>query len=281
MNINKTKIIIDSRVRLPFEYVKGSENERFALAEKLTDDLFQKIKDLYVIDETNLYTKKITAVSKKIIGKKIQEILPKSLNIRIKGLVDEFRNRPDTIGTTYFISHENDGAHHVKEVGIMMEVTEDKKINYDDVGTLMHEFRHVIDGILNPKMDVRALKVSKNGNPFKKILQKYIFDMHFNFLDRMIFDIKLNMKMRKLSEEMKIDALQEMRYVVKSEINAYSNDLKYQEEINRNLGVESDLGGELRLSDLHFDRKLKFINKKLYRTIKKARKNHTQTLHRT
>jgi len=280
MNIKSPKIIIGPQVRLPFDYIKGSEAKRFACSEKLTNDLFQKIKNLYVTTETDSYTTKTTAVSANVIEEKIQEVLPAPLNIKINELCDEHKNSPDTVGSIYWRQNEKDKSLYINEVGILMNLAKDMKVNYNDVNTLLHEFQHIMDGILNPKIYSRSLKVAINGDPLKTLFHKYInIDEKFNFLQRIVFNIKLNKQMRKLPDELKIDELQEMRNVIKSEINAYSNNLKYQTEINKNLGIKENLmSNEQRLAAFDFDRKLKFLNKKLYRTIKNQHKKHAREI---
>lgn len=283
MNTTFPKIKLDNQIRLPLEYIKGTEKMRFAYSTQLTHDLFQKISEIFVINETESYTTKTTAVSKEIILEKIQEILPQPLNITIANLLDTDKSTPDTQGTTFFGYCKGEEVCTIYQQGIKMPLTENEKISVDNVWILLHEFTHVMDDIINPKIEIREMKTLLYKIFPSDLFHKYINtdDKKLNLFNRIILNLKLNKQMRKLTDEQKIDVLQDMRYVIKSEINAYSNMLKYQKEIDKNLGINENLKtDEQRSSEYDFNRKLKFINRKLNRTLIKARKKHTRELNK-
>lgn len=277
MNI-APKIKLMPQISLPFDYIKGSETKRFIQAEKLTNDLFQKVKDLYVSTKSDLCSTQIIAVPKNVIEEKLQEILPKPLNIHIMEFQEEDKSTPCTKACPYFEWQENDGNIHILGGGIKMPLTEDKKVREEDIYLLMHEFRHIFDLICNPKISIADAKRTDSLN------QLFLEDINinknkFNFINRIIFNFKLNKQMRKLSDEQKVDNLQNMRYAIKTEINAYSKMLKYQDILDKKFGLVRTLKTDKqKLSEYDFDRKLAFLNEKLYLTIQEIRKKHAKKL---
>lgn len=275
MKVNSPKIRISNQVSFPLDYIKGTEEQRFAYSRRLTEDLFQKVYDLFPTKETNLWVTKTISVSKKIIEKKIQEILPKSLNIKISNLIDTNKHTHDESGSCYFVWTEKNGIYNIDEKGIWMPLAENKKICADNMYILLHEFTHIMDYTINPKICLREAKISFNKTFPSDLFFKYINtdNKKFNFINKAMFNTELERYMRDLSDEQKVDILQMMRYAIKSEINAYSNGLNYQTEIDRHCGIDRNLKSDKqRLSEHDFDRKLIFINKKLSRTLSKTRK---------
>lgn len=273
MNVRLPKVKISPELRLPIKCTKGSEAECFALAEKLTDDLFQNIKDLY--------TKDNTAVSKEVIEEKIQDILPVPLNIKIRELTALKSKEHCCLGTMYISSQDNDNNEFlVNEAGVEMPLTEDGRVYYDNIWILMHEFRHVMDYILCPKIIMKshaANRANLANNAFTvfnaKVLQS---DNKFNIKNRISCYLKLKKLLQNQSQDAKIDILQHIRNLIKSEINAYSHMLEYQFIINDNVGAEQNLKTDKqRLSELDFEHKLKFFNRILYRKIRNVRKNNS------
>lgn len=279
MNTVLPKIKLGSHIRIPLEQIKGSEKERFAYSTQLTHDLFQKVSELFVTNEMDSYTTKTTAVSARIIEEKIQEVLPQKSYIIIENLMNTDKATSDTYGTIFTTHNENEGVYTITQKGIKMPLTKDGKICADNVWVLLHEFTHIMDYIINPKIEIREFKTNLDTTFPDDLFHKYIntSNKNLNFFNRIILNLKLNKHMRNFSDEQKIDILQDIRYVIKSEINAYSNMLKYQAEIDKNLGINQNLKtDEQRLSEFDFDHKLKFINKKLSRTLVKTRKKHVK-----
>ena len=273
-----SKIVLQMgpKIRLPLDYIRGTEAQRFAIATKLTDDLFQKIKDLYVIRSDDSYITKTVGVSAKIIEEKIQEILPKPLNIHISEFQNKYKaDRRNACGTIFYkCKIVSDGIYSVYEQSIKMSLSKDKKVCCENIHILIHEFRHIMDYITNPKIAIRDIKYIANGNLFNSLVFKYInIEKKFNIFNRIGFNYKLDRQMHKLPDELKVDVMKHMRYLIKTELNAYSKSLKYQTIIDSNLGINGNWKTDKqRLSEFDFDRKLKFINRKLYREIKKIRK---------
>lgn len=279
MKIDVPKIIIRAQARLPFEYVKGTENERFAKSAQYTNALFQELKAILTVTETDEYVRKTTTVSTDIIMEKINEILPKPVNITIYKLTED-NLHPKVKGYASPSFTIENKTIYIDGYKIEVPVNNNNKFEFGNCWILLHEFTHIMDYILNPK------RTSSMYANIKEIIPKKLYTTHlynnqkeFNTINKILLNFELNRYLYKLPDKQRVDVLQWIRLALKTEKNAYSNTYKYQAQLDKQLGLNRYIAtDEEVLSEYDFDQKLEFINNKLRKTLIKIRKKHAKNI---
>lgn len=213
MAINK----LANTVRVPLKYTAGSFKERQIKANNLTEEfyrLFEKeIKDNYTI------------FSFSNILDKMQKIAPdKKLMFNIKTV----RGNKYGAYTEYLYDKKKD------IIGVSMDLPGiSRSIRPAYLSYLIHEFQHVSDQIFHPKYIARAQSLSHKrllNKKYDRFYDKYYYCVEEYHTEKQKQDILENVKIRTLNfikkqnTESKLDFLQDMRYSLESEIQAYAKE---------------------------------------------------------
>lgn len=128
-----------------------------------------------------------------------------------------------------------------------------------------HEARHFFDHLFNPKMNLTRFTNQYNNKSFDNNINK-IRDMFFIDFEEPVFMKLFKSEVRKelepVSDEIAIDVLQKIRYQLKTEINAYSDEMKF---LKKGSGRIKNFFQISRLKNFlsnyaKFEKKLKFTN---------------------
>ena len=222
MIINK----LTSNVKIPYKLSKGSHKQRQIKSDILTDNLFKHING--IIKDNN------SAFSYMELQRLIQEILPyKNLNIIVKNMEKESSDY-DAICEVLYNANKEIKAICIK-LGGGGNYVESKFIP-----TFMHEFQHVADDIFHPKFLSRLQTLNKKNyanEKYDKFYDKYYYGSEFiegkqdkkNVLK--LIKHKTQKFLKGLNTEDKINYIQDIRYSLMSEIEAYKRQIKVAKEL--------------------------------------------------
>lgn len=270
---------LSSSTKLPLKTIignigakNGSESKRFELAEKLTEDFFQSIKD----DLVQL------SIPLDVLEKHADETFAGKVNVRFKPL-----EKGETTANAGIIYNSETALTD----GIKMHLNSDSKgeVNFGYTYAIMHEFRHLCDMITNPKLMARSVKRfnkfydtnGTNNSVYKDFLySKKPLSETKESLDK-IFD---TLSFYETYDEI-IDFLQHSRYSLKSEYNAYKRTFEYQDRMNNYIGECYNCKNDRDLTEYKemvkeydFENKIKYLNEQLAKVLKNAREEHKMDL---
>lgn len=255
-------------VKLPLKYIKGTEAERFAVAEKLTDDFIALAKGEFA--NSSAYC---------VIPKKLEKMIQKLLPAKIKLKLVPLKNNELYAHTSLSLKQPD---MIVKKHLINIKFTQDEKIELSEVYNLSHELRHTLDYITNPKLLARKMSMFEKG--YKNKLNRFIMDKFLytqNSLSKIKFVRKSALKIASLfqSTDEQINFLQNARYTLKTERNAFKKMFEYQTKTHNacGLNIKNKSDRDI-LNSFDFDSKIQTINKQLKTVLKKAREAQRKSL---
>ena len=265
---------LSEAVRIPLKYTKGSVAHRQNMANAAVDDFYklfeQEIKDDYTI------------FSFENISDKIKKVLPENkLYIEIKNK----RSRNYEAYTEYLYNKKNNNA--IEGVSINLTAI-GRSIRTVHIPELMHEFQHITDQIFHPKYLARAQSLSRKKilktNNYNKFYDKYYYCVEDFKSEKNKKDILENVKIRtinfikKLGINEKLDILQDIRYSLESEVQAYAKEKAYAQKLkDMGLSYKKDSLYDMPKHTL-FREKIEVVNEILSDVIKTERKAHSQRL---
>ncbi len=206
-----------SSVKLPYEITKGSFAQRQAKADAFTEKLYQnlssELKDDYTILRFNDLQKKIT-----------DTLADKNIKIIVQNLTEENSQNCDGICEVLFNANRDIRAISIGMGGISSSV---RSVH---IPPFVHEVQHFADDIYHPKYLSRLQRLNKQGLAGKKYDNFYDTYYYCPEIVESKHDKKDALKLiknqtkkflRGLSVSQKIDYIQDMRYSLISEIEAY------------------------------------------------------------
>lgn len=263
-----------SSVKLPYEITKGSFAQRQEKANNLTEKLYQnlssELKDDYTILRFNDLQKKIT------------DTLPdKNIKIIVQNLTEEDSQNCEGICEVLFNTNRDIKAISIGMGGISSSV---RSVH---IPSFVHEVQHFADDIYHPKYLSRLQSLNKQGLAGKKYDNFYDTYYYCPEIVESKQDKKDALKLiknqtkkflRGLSVSQKMDYIQDMRYSLISEIEAY----KRQREVANDL---KDKGFMIKNFDLEnypqqclFEEKIKLLKSIAIEYIAKERGKHVSRL---
>lgn len=261
-------IKLSSCVKLPLKYIKGTEAKRFTLAEKLTDKFVELAKEDFA--NSHDYS---------VVPQKLEKLFQKLLPEKIKLKLVPLKNNETIPYTSFNIKLPGMiAAEHL----INIKFTQNRKIALTEVYNLTHELRHTLDYITNPKLLARKISMFEKGYTNK--LNKFIMDKFFytqNSLSKIKFVRKTALKIASLfqSTDEQINFLQNARYTLKTERNAFKKMCEYQTKTDKACGLNlKNKSDKEVLNSFDFDSKIQTINEQLKTVLEKARKAHRKSL---
>ena len=245
---------VNNSVKIPLkEFLgKGSYEKRIEHAKEINAQFYQVVesKMLNGMLPVNEYKKTL------------QEFLPSNIKVKFKTYVKKFLGQDDAYVTT--LMNDNDELDKFEiQIPCREYINKQRVIEKKDNNVSMHEMLHLFFAISNPKHTVRSCF---NSTEYKFYEANIYTNMHsqFKLKDRLKWKKNLMQFLAKKSYKTQIDFLQNSRYRLLEEKLAYLEGEKY--------------GNPDYMSKFfYFDEKIKIIEKMLYKTIKKARKENKKS----
>lgn len=248
-------------VTIPYSIARGSMQERAQKAERLTDNLYRKT--VHATYDGNISLKVVRHILSKVMPPNVKILVMENENTFSEGANDFLFNRNNDIyATTLELRTQN---------GIFPK---------EHLVDIFHEGRHIADGLFNPKYYGRFQKLEKRGLLDTKYYKLYDEDlytrecMEFKSDKKIILKLlerKIKKLLRKHNISDKIDILQNLRYDLESERNAFTSQLKYAKELEKKGMIMTDDRGTDFREEFIFDEKINLIKRIAYDLIKKER----------
>lgn len=274
--------VISSKAKFPLSYIKGSEIQRFEKAKNLTNQVFYNMRNNC---GQNWNTKQLNEAIKKYTDRfDINIIIENENNSNYFGSIEEiisvhsYKNSFEYIMRNFGkmnIPILNEPFTLARIDGYKLYIrTNNEKI--ENKYAVIHEVRHLFDHLCNPKIigllrrNIMVAAPKEQSKAYNDIYEMFLdYKKYPNFEPKEILkklDIIPNYK--------KINILQGIRNTIKTEVNAYSQELREQckepfTEIIDILNIVLNLH-----MDAKYSTKMKFINKLLKDCIKTERLNN-------
>lgn len=230
MAINK----LANTIKVPLKYTQGSFAQRQIKANNLTDSLYKSLES-EITDDYSIFT------FSGLLNKIYQVVPDKNLHFVIR------TNRSKNYGAyTEYLYDRNK-----KIIGVGIDLPGIKNsIRTTYIPYLMHEFQHVSEQIFHPKYMARAQSLSCKrllNNKYDRFYDKYYYCIEDCHSEKNKKDILENVKIRTMNFikkhgiSEKLDILQDIRYCLESEINAFTVEKQTAEMLkNKNLPYIKD-----------------------------------------
>lgn len=260
---------VSPKVKFSYHIAKGSPEARRNMADKLNEQIFQavqpKIKD--------------GRVSIQDFDRAFHSAMPEDVHIEVKN----FNSLGCFNGQSAYIYDKEENL-----IGQTIEIpTRSGKILSKHLPVTFHECRHIMDTLFNPKMSGRVATMEREGlytKKFDKLYQDEIYNYENCYtaegkIERLE---KLKKKILKFLEgksvENQVNCIQDMRYSLQSEYNAYGDAVKYARKLNKdNYKVDSgDMVDDRK--DFMFLEKIALLKKIGFEIIQAERERFAQNL---
>ena len=245
---------------LPLDVIRGTSKERHTKMLAIADEIFEKI----VEKPNDLSLNRLQQITQDTLTKTAGD--GRKINIQIKDYVTQGACE----GKEYLI--EKRGTIEGFEILIP---TENGALKPSHLSVFMHELIHALHQITNHK--VMALEGAANISKQQHIraLKFYENTLYtgesFNWFNPISAKIKQTIALRGIDPREKIKILQDCRYSLISEFNAYWEGERFsckaaKHSINTNYTTDYDC--------IMFDEKIEYLEKEIAKLIKKVRKNN-------
>ena len=255
-------------VTFPYQKIKGSVQQREQAAIHLVDKFYRN------------FSQKFDSKGKvpfEEVQKSVDEVFEKKLHVKSKPLIaSDFEGLSDILYSPY----------SGNIIATTIEVSPKKgKLDLSDIPTVLHEFQHLADQIYNPKILSRDQHMTNKGlyiNKYSDLYENYMYvrEEFTNEKDKRNIIKQLENKIRKFlrckSANEKLDYIQDARYSLMMEDQAYKTQRKYAKQFKKkNKPVKDyDLDNE---NKMHmFEEKIALLNKLGFEIIKKERAKHAK-----
>lgn len=270
------------KAKFPLSRVRGSELQRFDMAKKYTNQVHKYMKntgDTWTVE--NLQKAIEHVVSPDEIDLKISRM---DKNDRVSGVLKSLFS---------FITNIKECDTQGKNVqyipliqfkpfmtalleGFEMRLPLDKsgRVITQKV-TAIHETRHLFDHLCSPKISVFRSHKAVAYPPDGDVMYQKVFNKFMNIpdekIDLMKFRKEISEELEKLPNDLKIELLIDVRNNLKSEINAYSQEIRFLmgNPIKNFIKILSSRN--TLKNNAGFEKKLKIANTLLKETISKVR----------
>lgn len=213
------------QVKLPYQYTKGTLQDRQRKSGQLVNKLYKNIKGRFKNGEIEL--------------SKIQDCIDEILPSHVRVIVKNSECNADFDGYSDIGYSANSGKINITTIELP---TENKKIKLKDLPALLHEFQHITDQLFNPKYLARNQDMANKNlltNKYNNIYDEYIYNYEAatnknekSYILKQI-EYKLKEFLKGMSITDKINYLQDSRYSLIMENNAYFTQQKYAKKLNK------------------------------------------------
>ncbi len=220
-------------VRLPYPQTRGSVATRQNKARQMVHQLFENIHDKFENGKMSIEN----------IQKHVTAVIPKQLNVVVKEGYDPRFN--GAFSDIIFASNIK------KIIGTTIEFfSPDHKFSQASLPTLIHEFQHVTDQIFHPKYLSRVQHMQNSNyatEKYDKLYNDILYTPEFpqsKTEKTQILKIvkrKLHKFLRRRPVEEKLDYIQDARYTLEMERQAYLTESKYAKKmIDAGIKINTD-----------------------------------------
>lgn len=255
-------------IKIPYELSKGSASQRAQKAEQFTDKLYHRT--LKSVSDGGISLNKIRNI--------IYKMVPPNIKIFVAENSDNFSNAAND-----FLFNGNNDIY-----AMTLELrTKNGIFPQEHLVDIFHEGRHIADGLFNPKYYSRFQKMEKNGLLNSKYFKLYDDELYIRECMEYKSDKKIVMKLleRKIHKVLKghsitdkIDILQNLRYNLESEKNAFASQLKYAKKLEDKGIIMTDDRGTDFSEEFIFEDKINLIKRMAFEIIQKERTTHAAKL---
>ena len=260
MNYNS----ISPHLMLPFSFVKGSFQQRQQKAQKCVEHLYN--------DFLPKFNRGKVQFSE--IQKSVDKVLENRVHVHVlkNSIKDEFGGQDVSI---------SEFSGKISAITLELESPKGKFLHFVDVPTVIHEFQHVTDQLFHPKflaryqyMSSEGLYTPKYNRLYDDFLYVYEAPRGKRHKTKILKNIKYKIKkfLKGLPAEDKINYIQDARYFLMSEDNAYRTQYKYAKKLEKkhiNL-LDEDL--EKQNKQFMFKEKIDLLTKMGFEIIQKERR---------
>lgn len=264
---------VGSEAKMPYRVCKGSVNFRNKMADRLYKKFCIEL-DKNAIESVCATEDFTTALKNTLHPYKIAFNVNAETGSKNKGtLTPQFSVKN---------SGENSAIISCESFTLSLPMNEDKKIIIDKY-CAAHEVRHLFDHILNPKMSLARWTNQFNNQHYDtniNIVRDKLFNEFDNPLNIQELEKDITGHLSSVPDEISVEVLQKARYQLKTEINAYKNELNY---MKRGFGWFKNFKRILYLEislkqNAKFPQKLKFINRLLRKKLANLRSTNNELL---
>lgn len=271
--VNKTimnnKLV--SAVRLPYIETRGSIETRQIKARQLVERLYENIHDKFENGKMPIEE----------IQKQVTSILPPQLNVIVQEGYDRHFN--GAYSDIIFASNIK------KIIGTTIELfSSDHKFNQKSLPILTHEFQHVADQIYHPKYLARVQHMQNSNYATEKYDRLYndilyIPEFAESKKEKQLIlkriEHKLHKFLRRRTAEEKLDYIQDARYTLEMEHQAYLTQAKYVQKM-KEAGIPVNTDDALDNYDeiFMFSEKIQLLKKIGFDIIQKERQKIAKKL---
>ncbi len=258
---------------LPLSQIKGSTKQRNKMAANMSRQFYTKL--LSVSDGKSCSIENFCKNLNKLLNNKINFKIFKQENSKYKGNIQH-----NILGLKY----GSDSSINLLIDGYKIFLPLDKnEHNITNIFTAIHEVRHLFDHVFNPKTNQHRLQNLYNKIDFET-KKDNLTDMFLNYLDNPVkmktFKKLVREKTDALPADITIDALQSIRNHLKTEINAYGDEIKC---MSKGFGMWKNSFDIINiklflLQNAKFKSKLKFANKLLKEKLQNYRSANSASL---
>lgn len=193
-----------TQVRLPLKIAKGTNGERKMLAENLLHNFANRI-------EPEFNKRKELSLDR------VQAVLRESLPY--KRIVVETIQSENGNGNNFLLHVDDFGR--LDALALELETNIKGKVGLNQRNSLYHEAFHFFDAITNPKVMARTFTFEDD------VLLQYLDFYHTNFYSKRRYGVgklshKLDKFLEKFRDDEKVNLLQQLRYDLQGELDAYT-----------------------------------------------------------
>ena len=255
-------------VKLPYAVTHGSIAERSAKAADLVEQL--KLKTESSIKNETINLRKLQTI--------IDGILPEQISIKV------LKNK----NTTCSALNDTISNEKWQITDLTMELdSKDGVLPQEMIIGVLHEGRHIADALFNPKYLARQQTLEQKGLYSRKYDDVYENQFYISEYAETPKEIRETMKiikhklhnlLRGYSPSDKVNIIQDLRYGLETEKNAYIMQYKYGQEFCKKGIVKREDYYENHTPKFLFDEKMALLKQTAFEIIQKARKDHAQKL---
>jgi hypothetical protein len=262
-------------VKFSLSVSKGSPQKRFNSVSHLNEVVFENM--------CKNYDNKSHAVPLQDAKDALFNVMPEKKHIAIQKF--NRQRTSSTLGESDYIYGENDAL-----IGQSISIqVEHKQIPERAIPIFMHELTHVWDNFFNPKYTARSSKFTEKG------LSTPAYDRWYDgvlyndekFSDnseknKILDNVRKSTKkfLSRQKDEDKLDVLQNARYYLESERDAYSQEYRYATKLKENHKDFQEGDAEyLSPDNFLFNEKIQILKEVGAEIIQKARQTHAKSIH--
>lgn len=245
------RIKVSKNAKLPLKICKGSVKSRLELARHYNNEFFNSICNKF---ENNL-------IDKDIFSQNLSSIN----NNKIKFNLKDSNSFDSCIGCVEAV-FDKKNKNKIVSYDIYIPISQDNKIGLEDADTFMHETFHYFFSIVNPKHLSRIIEMSKNklAEKTEKFYERHIFARTGDYTGYTKSILRNYMEYFPTDKQIRI--LQNWRYRLNGELQAYKEGAKYHKRLKQKFSCENG-------KSFYFEEKIKIIEEELAKILVKARKD--------